>query len=175
MPGPFHWKKRHQGYFCRWTSPRKSILDLLDRTHHHMSANEIHSALYGCDSGTGLTTIYRTLDLLVQKGLILKHTFRDGLFRYELISKKQKEHHHLICEECGKIIDYIDFKEEELSLIQKTEKNWQKNINSLSRITPLNSMGSVKTVNRLRNQMNLNYSRVKSAADAGHRHVHLLG
>jgi len=88
-----------------------------------MSAKEIYAALYKMYPGLGLTTVYRTLDLLVQTGLINKFTFGGGQNRYEFKSGKKKEHHHhLICTKCGRIIDYNDFIDEELELVKKTEQ-----------------------------------------------------
>jgi Fur family ferric uptake transcriptional regulator len=71
----------------------------------------------------GLTTVYRTLDLLVQVGVVFKFDFGDGRARYELLDhfSKKAHHHHLICTSCKTIIDYDDFVHEELDLIQKTE------------------------------------------------------
>jgi len=72
----------------------------------------------------GLTTVYRTLNLLTRIGLVLKFDFGDGRARYELSSgtKKEKHHHHLVCTKCNRIIDYEDFIDEEEELFKKTEK-----------------------------------------------------
>jgi len=122
MPGPHNWRGRHQGYFSRWTIPRESILDLLKRTSKHMSAKEIHAALYKFYPGIGLTTVYRTLDLLVRMGIINKLTFGPGESRYESKSSgKNTYHNHFVCTECGKIIDYDDFTDKDLELIKRTE------------------------------------------------------
>ncbi len=124
MPGPRKWRQRHQRYFERWTAPREAILDLLSRTSKHMSAKEIYAVLYRLSPGIGLTTIYRTLDLLVKMGLINKFTIGDGQSRYEFQHEDKKGHHnHVICSKCGKIIDYGDFLEDELELVFKTEKH----------------------------------------------------
>ena len=124
MPGPRKWRQRHQRYFERWTAPREAILDLLSRTSKHMSAKEIYAVLYRLSPGIGLTTIYRTLDLLVKMGLINKFTIGDGQSRYEFQHEDKKGHHnHVICSKCGKIIDYSDFLEDELELVFKTEKH----------------------------------------------------
>jgi Fur family ferric uptake transcriptional regulator len=78
----------------------------------------------------GLTTVYRTLDLLVRMGLINKLTFGDGPSRYEFKSEKKNEHHHhFLCTKCGKIIDYSDFIDEELELVKKTEETLSKKYN----------------------------------------------
>ncbi|GAG31027.1 unnamed protein product, partial [marine sediment metagenome] len=79
----------------------------------------------------GLTTVYRTLDLLINMGLIFKFDFGDGRARYELTrgTKEPSHHHHLICTKCGRIIDYTDFVDEELELLKKTEKELSRKCN----------------------------------------------
>lgn len=123
MHGPLKWRHRFRGYISRWTVPREVILDLLSQTSKHMSAKEIYASLYKMYPGIGLTTVYRTLDLLSRMGIINKLTFGDRQNRYEFRSGKKKEHHHhLICTKCGRIIDYSDFIDEELELVKKTEE-----------------------------------------------------
>jgi Fur family ferric uptake transcriptional regulator len=123
MQGPHRFRRRYRDHFARWTAPRGAIMDLLQRTSKHMSAKEIYASLYRIYPGIGLTTIYRTLDLLVRKGLINKFTFGDGQSRYEFKSEDKKDHHHhVICSKCGKIIDYSDFLKDELELVKQTEK-----------------------------------------------------
>ncbi len=130
MPGPHKWRQRWHGQFTRWTAPREAILDLMSRTTKHLSAKEIYAALYRMYPGIGLTTVYRTLDLLVQMGLINKFSIGDGQSRFEFKSEEKKgHHHHIICSKCGKIIDYNDFLEEELELVNKTEKHLTKKYN----------------------------------------------
>jgi Fur family ferric uptake transcriptional regulator len=92
-----------------------------------MSAKEMYTAIHKRYPGIGLTTIYRTLDLLTRMGLIHKLAFGDGHNRYEFISdEKSKHHHHLICTSCGKIYNYSEFEDEELALVKKTEERLQK-------------------------------------------------
>lgn len=111
----------------RWTLPRKAILDLLSRTPRHMNAKEIFATLQKHYPGIGLSTIYRTLDLLTQKKLLNRLYIGEGQSRYEYRSEAETEHrHHIICTRCGKIIDYSDFLEEELALIKRTEENLAK-------------------------------------------------
>jgi Fur family ferric uptake transcriptional regulator len=72
----------------------------------------------------GLTTVYRTLDLLVRMGLLNRLSFGTGESRYEFKSgEKDAHHHHLICVKCGEIVDYRDFVDEELELVRKTEES----------------------------------------------------
>lgn len=130
MPGPQKWHKRLQGHGSRWTTPRKAIIELLSRSSRHMSAKEIYSKLHPVYPGIGLTTVYRTLDLLVRMGLLQKFAFGTGEHRYEFKSEKEeKHHHHLICTQCGKIINYSDFVDEELELVKKTEASLSKKHN----------------------------------------------
>jgi Fur family ferric uptake transcriptional regulator len=107
----------------RWTLPRQIVFDFLKRSPAHLSAKEIYHALHRSYPGIGLATVYRTLELLFQLGLIRKISCGDGQSRYELKAQNLAgHHHHLICLGCGRIIDYQDFAEEELQLVKKTEK-----------------------------------------------------
>ncbi len=127
MPRPQIWQHRNRRQFCRWTGPREAILQLLSQTPKHMSAKEMYAAIHKHYPGIGLTTIYRTLDLLTRMGLIHKFSFGDGHNRYEFISDERKKHHHyLICTNCGKIFDYREFEEEELALVKKTQERLAK-------------------------------------------------
>ncbi len=122
MPRPGRWQHRLSGHGARWTAPRQAILDLLSQTSKHMSAKDVYAALHNLYPGIGLTTVYRTLDLLVRMGLLNKRSFGTGESRYEFRSgKNEAHHHHLICIRCGKIIDYTDFLDEELELVKKTQ------------------------------------------------------
>ncbi|MCK4377311.1 MAG: transcriptional repressor [Actinomycetia bacterium] len=105
------------------TQPREIILDVLSRTKKHLSAEDIYIEVYKIYPGIGLTTIYRTLDILTNMEMVSRYDFGDGRSRYELISdKKSEHHHHLICLNCGKIIDYNDYIDEETKLFDKLEK-----------------------------------------------------
>lgn len=113
--------------------PREIILDVLSRASRHMSAKDIYASLYAADPGIGLTTVYRTLELLHRLGFVQKVDAGDGQCRYELKSEGRKNyhHHHLICTKCGKIVDYRDFIQEELELVKKTEDTLAKKHNFL--------------------------------------------
>jgi Fur family ferric uptake transcriptional regulator len=123
LPGRRQWQHRFRENVSRWTLPREVILNLLSRSSKHMSAKELYASLYRLYPGIGLTTVYRTLELLFRLGFVQKVTSGDGQSRYELRSEDKKDHHHhLICTKCGKIIDYRNFVQEELELIKKTEE-----------------------------------------------------
>jgi len=130
MIQPYKWRHRFRKHVSRWTLPREAILDLLSRTSTHMSAKEIYVVLSKAYPGIGLSTIYRTLGLLVRAGFLTKIDIGDGQSRYEFKSDEiNKHHHHLICTNCRKIIDYSDFFNEELDLVNKTEKSLARKYN----------------------------------------------
>ena len=123
-------KHGFEGHASRLTAPREAILELLSRSSKHMSAKEIYASLHGSYPGIGMSTVYRTLDLLARMGIVTKLAIGDGQSRYEFKSKEKDEHHHhLICTNCGKIINYSEFLDEELGLVKKTEERLAKKYN----------------------------------------------
>ncbi len=121
---PPWWHGRFRGCGYRITVARQSILEILSKTTEHLSAEDIYFAVHKDYPNIGLTTVYRTLELLVQLGLVFKFDFGDGRARYELAEgpKGKLHHHHLVCTKCGQVIDYTDFIDEELELLKRTEK-----------------------------------------------------
>jgi Fur family ferric uptake transcriptional regulator len=104
--------------------PRDAVLSLLKRTGEHVSAKDVYRELQRAFPGLGLTTVYRTLDLLNRAGIVTKINAGDGQYRYEHASGGEKgHHHHFICTFCGKIQDYRNFEAEELELVKKTESS----------------------------------------------------
>jgi len=128
-PPWLHGKFKGCGY--RMTMPRQIILDVLSGTTEHLSAEDIYHKVHSAYPSIGLTTVYRTLELLVHTSLIHKFDFGDGRARYELVEGSQNtgHHHHLVCTGCGSIIDYTDFIHEEIELLKKTEKGLSKKYN----------------------------------------------
>ena len=79
----------------------------------HYSAEEVHNYLIKNNESIGLATIYRVLTQLETAGLLQKNNFDDSTSTYEI---KKQHHDHLICTECGKIIEFID---EDLEVMQE--------------------------------------------------------
>ena len=149
MPLPHRWRYRFRKHLSRWTLPREAILDLLSRTSKHMSAKEIYDAVSKEYPGIGLSTIYRTLGLLARAGLLNKMDIGDGKSRYEFESgEKDEHHHHLICTNCGKIIDYSDYLEKEMDLVKKIEKNLAKKYDFLAQDHNIDFYGLCKDCRR---------------------------
>lgn len=82
------------------TKARKAILTILEQASQIMSAEEIFLQVKEAHSSTNLSTVYRNLELLQEKGLLTKTILSDGKARYQL--KKDKHQHHLICTNCCK-------------------------------------------------------------------------
>lgn len=129
--GPLWWHGKFRGCGYRITVPREAILDVLNRTSEHLSAEDIYMAIHKTHPNIGLTTIYRTLELLVHMGLVFKFDFGDGRARYELSEgpKGTRHHHHLVCTKCGRVIDYTDFIDDEIELLSRTEKGLSRKFN----------------------------------------------
>ena len=129
--GPLWWHGRFRGCGYRLTIPREAILEVLSKTSRHLSAEDVYLAVHKVYPAIGLTTIYRTLELLVQMRLVFKFDFGDKRARYELAegTKGIRHHHHLVCTKCGRIIDYTDFIDEEKELLGQTEKGLSKKFN----------------------------------------------
>ena len=128
---PPWWHGRFRGCGYRLTVPREAILGVLHKTSKHLSAEDIYLAVHKVYPAVGLTTIYRTLELLTQMGLVFKFDFGDGKARYELAEgpKGVEHHHHLICTSCNRVIDYSDFIDEEADLLKKTEEGLSRKYN----------------------------------------------
>ena len=119
------WQKHLYNTGFRLTNPREIIINILHNTNKHLSAEDIYIKALKINPSVGLTTVYRTLDLFTQIGVVQKFDFGDGKARYELTNnpKKMNHHQHLICIKCKTIIDFTDFMNEELELMNKIEKS----------------------------------------------------
>jgi Fur family transcriptional regulator, ferric uptake regulator len=91
------------------TNQRKVVFEILtEKKEEHLSPEEIYEHIKDIYPEIGLATIYRTLQLFEEIGLVYKLNFDDGCYRYEILSPNNKEvhqHHHLICKKCGKIME----------------------------------------------------------------------
>ena len=101
-------KLTERGY--KMTPQRKEILQIfVDHSdYHHMSAEDVYGILREKKSEIGLATVYRSLELLSELGILIKMEFGDGCARYELNTADPKihHHHHLICLKCKKVIEF---------------------------------------------------------------------
>ena len=89
------------------TGPRQAILDVLRRHPHPLTNKEIHAALPPGDCD--LATIYRSMHLLEEMGMVQRFDFGDGAARFELRGAEDDgHHHHLVCLRCTSIVELAD-------------------------------------------------------------------
>ena len=91
----------------RMTRTRKAVLSLLERTHEPLSVSEIFAQLQEDQVVIDLVTVYRTVNVLKDLGLVAQlDLHHEGQSRYEL-KEGRKHHHHIRCQICGKIVDLL--------------------------------------------------------------------
>ena len=89
------------------TAPRQAILDFMRRHAHPLTIKEIFAALP--DGQCDLATIYRSMSLLVNMGMVKRFDFGDGSARYELVAEGDDgHHHHLICTRCAAVVEIAE-------------------------------------------------------------------
>jgi len=76
--------KQFRQFGHKMTSGRETTIDVLSETDEHLSAEDIHIKVHSVNPKIGLTTVYRTLELLINMGMVSKFDFGDGRARYEL-------------------------------------------------------------------------------------------
>ena len=87
------------------TRQRSTIVQVFFRMRGHISVEELLRQVKRVNPKIGYATVYRTLHLLVESGIVEERRFGDGLARYE--GRNEVEHHdHMICLECGKIREF---------------------------------------------------------------------
>ncbi|WP_019907637.1 Fur family transcriptional regulator [Thermoanaerobacter indiensis] len=100
----FKEKLKDKGY--KLTTQRRVILDvIMENRDKHLSSEEIYDLVRLKYPEIGLATVYRTLQLFEELGIVYKLNFDDGRNRYELYHNENYQHHHLICLKCGAVIE----------------------------------------------------------------------
>ena len=94
-------KLSEQGY--RLTPQRMMILSAIENGDGHISADEIYAQVTAKYPRVNISTVYRTLELLKRLELVTETDLGDGRLRYHPADKGH--HHHLVCTECGAVID----------------------------------------------------------------------
>ena len=115
----------------RLTDQRKVIAKILSESKEvygskdHPDVDELHKRVSNIDDKISIATVYRTVKLFEESGILMKHDFKDGKARYEL----NDDHNHLIDIKTGNI---IEFTSEEIENIQKkiAEKHGYKLVDS---------------------------------------------
>ncbi len=88
------------------THPRRVIADVLEASDDHPDVEELYNRANAIDAGISIATVYRTVKLFEEAGILDKLEFGDGRARYE---DAEREHHdHLIDMQSGKVIEFFD-------------------------------------------------------------------
>ena len=94
------------------TDQRKIIAKVMSESKDHPDVDELYKRVSKIDSRISIATVYRTVKLFEEEGIIAKHDFKGGKARYEELS--ESHHDHLIDVKTGEIIEFIDDEIEKL-------------------------------------------------------------
>ncbi|KAB6718014.1 MULTISPECIES: Fur family transcriptional regulator [Roseobacteraceae] len=98
----------------RLTEQRRVIVSVLEEAEDHPDVEELHRRAAAKDQGISLATVYRTVKLFEERGILEKLAFGDGRARYEAADRAH--HDHLIDIETGQVIEFVD---PEIEALQK--------------------------------------------------------
>tara|TARA_B100001173_G_C15772098_1_gene455553 strand:- start:140 stop:550 length:411 start_codon:yes stop_codon:yes gene_type:complete len=96
------------------TDQRKIIARIMSESNDHPNVDELYNRVSKFDSKISIATVYRTVKLFEEAGIIAKHDFKGGKARYEELN--EGHHDHLIDIKSGEIIEFVD---EEIENLQK--------------------------------------------------------
>ena len=96
------------------TDQRKLIAQIMSGSHDHPNVDELYKRVSKIDAKISIATVYRTVKLFEEAGILAKHEFKGGKARYEEIS--ESHHDHLIDVKTGEIIEFVD---DEIEKLQK--------------------------------------------------------
>ena len=98
----------------RITEQRRIIARVLSEAEDHPDVEALHVRAAAIDAGISIATVYRTVRLFEEAGILERHDFGDGRSRYEAAA--EAHHDHLIDVETGRVIEFVD---PELEALQK--------------------------------------------------------
>lgn len=90
----------------RMTEQRRVIARVVSTSHDHPDVEELHRRAAAIDSGISIATVYRTVRLFEEAGILERHDFRDGRSRYE--ETPERHHDHLIDMRTGQVVEFVD-------------------------------------------------------------------
>jgi Fur family ferric uptake transcriptional regulator len=90
----------------RITEQRRVIARVLSESHDHPDVERLHERAAAIDPGISIATVYRTVRLFEEAGILDRHDFGDGRARYE--AAPEAHHDHMIDVETGKVIEFVD-------------------------------------------------------------------
>jgi Fur family ferric uptake transcriptional regulator len=96
------------------TDQRKIIAKVMSESNDHPDVDELYNRVSMLDSKISIATVYRTVKLFEEAGILAKHDFKGGKARYEEMS--ESHHDHLIDIKTGEIIEFVN---DEIEILQK--------------------------------------------------------
>ena len=96
----------------RLTEQRKVIAQVMSESKDHPDVDELHKRISLIDKKISIATVYRTVKLFEEAGIIERHDFKEGKSRYEPLT--EEHHDHLIDINSGEIVEFVDKDIEEL-------------------------------------------------------------
>ena len=119
-------KKEHQ----RLTTQRELVLKaFLEKNSDEMSLEEVFKIIKRKRVKVNKVTIQRVLECFTEYGILRKIIFENKIVKYELVQEEKEEQNHIICNECGKVIDLKD--EDLIKMIKRVEEETGYKINDL--------------------------------------------
>ena len=106
------------------TSQREQVAQILFAADRHLSVEDVEGLLRKRGLHVGKATIYRTLDLLAQSGMVQERDFGEGFRRYERVPG-HPHHEHLICLRCGTVVEFSNDRLEKLKELIAAEYGFQ--------------------------------------------------
>ena len=97
----------------KMTGQRKVILKVLSKAEDHPSVEDVYERAKKVDESISIATVYRTLSLLDELDLVIRHEFQEGYSRYEV---NWDHHHHLVDLETGKVVEFQNDELEKLKV-----------------------------------------------------------
>ena len=109
----------------KFTKQREIIFNVLkDNSPKHVTPEELFSKVHENHKQVGIATVYRTLNIFEELGIVNKQEFTDQAYTYELIDPINDHHDHIICTNCGKIIEDECLSIKDLSKSLKNQYNF---------------------------------------------------
>jgi Fur family ferric uptake transcriptional regulator len=92
----------------RQSAARRAVVELLGRQNCCLTAQEIFDELRGSGRRVGIASVYRILEQLTRDGHVQRIDLGAGIARYEPAHPDGEHHHHLVCDDCGRVVAFED-------------------------------------------------------------------
>ena len=107
------------------TAQRLAIADVLLTSERHLSADEVAAEVTARGRKVGTATVYRTIDTLLESGLVVERDFGEGFRRFEP-ARDIPHHEHLVCTQCGRVEEFRDERLERMTTLVAEARGFQR-------------------------------------------------